>query len=256
MLLNLWIYIWFVFVTTVFCLAAFPFVLIARVFYDPQRWSSFIRRTMFAYGRVTLKVAMFPFIRIEFQDQAEGEREPGIFIVNHRSGIDAFLMATLRREACMAVNYWPLKLPFFGFFAKQGEYLDITGLEFEKLEEQALSLLRRNVDIIAFPEGTRSNSRQMNQFHSGIFRIAITAKCRIYPICIIGSEKVVNRSFRFSAGTITIRKLPCIKPEAYSDMTAFALKNYVHQIIAEECMNMDTQLQGTVETVEYDKIYL
>ena len=166
MLLNLWIYTWFVIVTVVFCLAAFPFVVIARVSYDPQQWSSFIRSTLFAYGRVTVKVALYPFIRVEFQDQAESEREPGIFIVNHRSGIDAFLMGTLRREACMAVKHWPLKLPFFGFFAKHGEYLDITGLEFEKLEEQALSLLQRKVNIVAFPEGTRSNSQELNQFRS------------------------------------------------------------------------------------------
>ena len=242
MLLSLWIYVWFVFVTIVFCLIALPIVVGARSLYGPQQWSHFIRRTVVAYGQTIIKVVMFPFIGVEFQDTAESEREPGIFIVNHRSGIDAFLTATLRREVCMAVKRWPLKLPFFGFFARQGEYLDITGLQFKILEKQVVSLLRRNVNIVAFPEGTRSNSQELNQFHSGIFRIALTAKSCIYPLCIVGSEKAVNRRFRISAGTIRIRKLPCIKPEIYSDMTVFALKMHIRRIIAEECREMDANL--------------
>ncbi len=244
MLLNLWVYVWFLFVSIVFCLIAFPLVVIARILYNPQQWSRFIRLTIATYERTVVKVVLFPFIRVDFQDKAKSERESGIFVVNHRCGLDAFLMVTLRREVCLAVKDWPLTLPFFGFFARQGEYLNITELRFEDLEKQVLSLLQRNVNIVVFPEGTRSNSQELNQFHGGIFRIALAAKSCIYPLCIVGSEKVINQKFRISAGTIRIRKLPCIKPETYSDMTAFAMKTHIRRIIADECREMDANLQG------------
>ena len=124
------------------------------------------------YGRVMVYRAVWPFVRVKFEDGAAGETRPGIYVFNHRSASDPFLGATLNIPVIQAVNGWPMRLPFFGFFARRGGYIDTTKLSYEEARDRMGRMLERGVSVAAFPEGTRSGSRRMNQFRSGVFKAA------------------------------------------------------------------------------------
>ena len=98
-------------------------------------------------------------------------------------------MALFGVEAVQIVNGWPMKLPFFGFNARLAGYLDSTKTTLEEYPKLFKSLIEKNVNIIAFPEGTRSGSRNMNSFHSGVFRLAMELGIPVYPCCIAGNER-------------------------------------------------------------------
>ncbi len=241
MLISFIIYINILIVSALYCLfSIFPLLtIIILLRFNRQKIAHWLRFFILWYGRSIIRFAVFPFVRVTYEDNAPDEVVPGIIIVNHRSASDPFLVAMLGRKIIQTVNGWPMRLPFFGFFARNAEYIDITKIQYDDLRNHIGYLLQKGVSIISFPEGTRSGSRTMNQFHGGIFRVAHELKATIIPVCITGNENIPSRKFRFSCGHIRIRKLPSVKSETIAELTPFALKTYVHSIMVAETSKMD-----------------
>ncbi|MDD5599161.1 MAG: lysophospholipid acyltransferase family protein [Victivallaceae bacterium] len=216
-----------------YTLCALPF-LILLLFLKKNSRRKLWRKFIVCYGRWILFWTLKIRGRIEYTDMRPEENSPGIFIANHRSASDAFLMAVLNQDLVQVVSAWPSKLPFWGFFARRGGYLNIDRLPFEEFMKSACRELAHGVSIVSFPEGTRSGSKEMKQFHGGIFRVALAAQCPLYPLCITGNENMPDRNFRMHDGKIRIFKLPRINYDQYKNMSAFALKKYVRNMLQEK----------------------
>ena len=211
----------------------------------PARLRAHLMRYITLYlGKTALHVGLFPFVRIEYQDSAEGNEMPGIYVCNHRSGLDAFLMSVFNKEMIQIVNGWPMKLPFFGFNARKSGYIDATQTELEDYAPIFKELLESNVSIAVFPEGHRSQSRQTNSFHSGIFYLAMKLGIPIYPCVIVGNEAFPDRNFRFHpTRRIIVKRLPPVLPEEYGQYpSAFVLKKKIRQRIQSEADALDATL--------------
>lgn len=203
-----------------------------------------MRRLILGFGLVTVRCAMRPFFKVEYTDRSGAPCGGMIYVFNHRSGSDPFLVSAMGKEVIQLVNGWPMKLPFFGYFARLCEYVDVTGTTYEKMASHVADLVSRGVSVVSFPEGHRSCSRRMGPFHSGIFRIAMQARVPVCPCVIVGNEDIPDRRFRFRRrGTILIRRLtPISAEEAASCPSAFAFKRKVSEIIAAEAASMDKEL--------------
>ena len=239
---NIWIYSIFMIASVIYCLLALPVLIVLIPFATIAFRQKVLRYAILYYGQCIIKFISVPFIKLKYIDQAPTETMPGIFVCNHRSGSDPFLVSMINRNLVQTVNYWPLKLPFLGFFARHGGYLSINALSPEALLDKARLLLEQQVTIVSFPEGTRSCSTEMGQFHGGIFRLALELKCPIYPLSIVGNENIPDRRFRFHAGRIDINKLPMITYDDYRDMSAFKLKNHLREIIMIATQEQDRKL--------------
>ncbi len=197
-------------------------------------------------GWTAVNIGIRPFVKVRYIDMANGKDLPGIYICNHRSASDAFLMSLFGIEAVQIVNGWPMRLPFFGFNARMSEYIDSTKTSPEKYAAVVGELVKRSVSVIAFPEGTRSESPEMNRFHSGIFRLAMELKVPVYPICISGNEHFPDRQFRFHrTRAIFVMRMPPIMPEQFLEFpSAYVFKKRMHDIIQKECLAMDNQIRN------------
>jgi 1-acyl-sn-glycerol-3-phosphate acyltransferase len=165
---------------------------------------------------------------------------PCIYICNHRSAVDAFTMARMPGEIIQVVNVWPFKLPVLGFFAKFAGYLSIRELSPEEFAQRGARFLEQGVSISAFPEGTRSATREMGPFHGSLFRLAMETGVPVVPVCLSGTETVMPRGARFlSPGLIRVRALKPVYNDAYSDLTPFKFKNMVRERIALELDRME-----------------
>jgi 1-acyl-sn-glycerol-3-phosphate acyltransferase len=244
MLVSFTIYLNLLILSALYCLfSAPPFVAIAMIFrFDRHKIAHWLRFFILWYGRIIIHFAVFPFVRVTYEDTAPEEKDAGIIIVNHRSASDPFFVAALGRNAVQTVNAWPMHLPFFGFFARAAEYIDITQITYDEFRDRIRSVLRKGVSVISFPEGTRSGNRAMNQFHGGIFRVAHELGAGITPVCITGNENIPSRKFKFSGGHVRVRKLASVKPEMIAGLTPFALKTYIREIIVNETSKMDAML--------------
>jgi 1-acyl-sn-glycerol-3-phosphate acyltransferase len=216
-------------------------VTLLGIFFLPPRktWRRF-RRAISWYGKAAMAVP-YPFIKIAYErfgnNAADG---PYIFVCNHRSAVDPFLIGVLPQELVQTVNIWPFRIPVLGVYAKFSGYLNIRMMPREEFMQRAQQLLREGVSVVFFPEGTRSVTGKMGSFHSAAFRLALESGASVVPICMTGTEQVLPKgSSLIRPGTITVRELAAISQDEYKDLTAFAFKNRVWNILDRELSKME-----------------
>ncbi len=200
-----------------------------------------LRGIIIGYGLVICRGLTFPFVKIKYKDSEPGERLPAcVYVCNHRSSSDAFLMAFLRREVVQVVNNWPFKIPVLGWVARLSGYLSIRTMPFEEFLKRGKQLLQEGVSIVAFPEGSRTMDGQLLQFNSAVFRLAQIAEVPIVPLCLSGNQRIPEKGTNvLYPGTILIHKLPAMKWEYFKEMTPFKLKNKVRELIQSEVNQLE-----------------
>lgn len=189
---------------------------------------SLVRRFVTGYGRLIMCCG-WPFIRVEYRDLDPGRRDGTfLFVCNHRSASDPFLMATLPNEGIQVVNVWPFRLPVLGLCAKIAGYLSVHELPLDRFYAEVRQRFDEGVSVISFPEGTRSASRRMGPFTSSIFRVAQEWGATIVPLAISGNETIPRKgSMVLHPGRIRVHKLPAIESGEYRGLSVFELKNLV-----------------------------
>lgn len=237
--------IWFYTLFLLYSAVAIPLltlgVVVARPFIGPRRALRLFRRFIGAYGWVVVSVLPFPFIRVRYTDRSGGdETGPCVFVCNHRSSSDPFLLSLLGVEGVQVVNIWPFKIPVLGRYARWAGYLSIREMTLAEFTARMRNYLAEGVSVAAFPEGTRSASRRMGPFHGALFRVCLELQATVVPICLTGNEDKPRRgSLKLHPGCIRIHRLPAIPYAAYRHLTPFAFKNHVREIIANHIIEME-----------------
>lgn len=207
-------------------------------FPHPENMRRF-RRMIAWYGYGVIRGLARPLIRIVYESPARPPRAAKIFVSNHVSSSDPFLMALLPEAVVQVVNTWPFKLPVWGLFARCAGYLNIRSMTPEAFREAAARLLAEGTSIVAFPEGTRSGDQPMGPFHGAMFRLALATRTPLVPICITGNARSPARgSVVLEPATVRVRCLPELAWEEFRDMTPFHLKNHVRRLIQHEVGRM------------------
>ena len=239
---NVYIYAVYILFTAVITPFLILYMGFFKLFFSKRVFLKRLRRFISWYGLITVKILLFPFIRTKFTDTAKKENiAPCIFICNHRSSSDPFLLSFLPYEIIQIVSNWPFQIPVLGFMAKLAGYISIKEMKHEDFFATAENLLQQGVCLASFPEGTRSGSKRVGQFHGAIFRAALKVKCPIVPVCVTGNENIPTRDFVLHPGRIKMRKLPAIYYDDYKNMSSFKLKNHVRNIIIRESASMECE---------------
>lgn len=238
--LNLQFYVFFILFSMVSIPILTVLITFLSLFMSQRLTMKRFRRAISWYGR-GITLIPFPLIKILYEDHSKiNHQEPFIFVCNHRAASDPFLMSVLPHEAIQVVNIWPFRIPVLGPYAKLAGYLNIKEMPPELFFEKALKLLRENVSIIFFPEGTRSTTRKMGNFHGSAFRLALQAKVPIVPLCISGNENTPPKGSLFMRpGSVRVRRLTAFPWKDYKDLNVFSLKNKVREIISKELSLME-----------------
>lgn len=167
--------------------------------------------------------------------------EPVVFMGNHQSYIDIYvtvnaLIKKIRtRHLTLIGKQEILKIPIIG---RLGTEMDVLYLDRENAREglkTILEAIRRikeeNHDVLIYPEGTRSKSRKMNEFHKGSFKIAQKTGAPIVPMVVNDAFKVFEETYRVKPHVpVHLKFLPPIYPH---DLTPEEEKN-MDQILSEK----------------------
>lgn len=193
------------------------------------------RRLMQAYGTIVVRLA-WPWIRLRTENRSGiAPGQPCLFISNHQSFGDPYLLGLFPNEFVFISNSWPFQIPVLGAFAKLAGYLNAQALSPRVLYEKASRLLAQGVALVCFPEGTRTRTGDLGPFHTTHFRLALQTRVPIVPFCIAGFHRILPRgSGLFRPGTIHIRALPALLPSDFEHLTAHQLKQKVWCLLAAE----------------------
>jgi 1-acyl-sn-glycerol-3-phosphate acyltransferase len=119
---------------------------------------------------------------------------PFVFMCNHQSALDIYtLLASLPISFRWIAKRQLFKIPFIGWAMGRAGYISIdreNPREALKAMEEAARKIRGGMNIIIFPEGTRSLDGVLLPFKKGGFTLALRAMVPIVPIGIYGTSQL------------------------------------------------------------------
>jgi 1-acyl-sn-glycerol-3-phosphate acyltransferase len=125
-----------------------------------------------------------------------------IFVSNHISYLDSAIIPKTFRHPLRPLGKVEMsKIPIFGFIYRNTIVTvdRSSSAQRSKSVQQLVSVLRKGISILVFPEGTFNTTEQpLKDFYDGAFRIAIETQTPIKPVLLLDSYARMNYKTIFS----------------------------------------------------------
>lgn len=159
-------------------------------------------------------------IRVEGLENLSKEKNY-IFACNHTSTLDIFILpAALPQRFLFVIREELFKIPLLGKYCKNAGYLSLNikkPMKSSRDIQNIIDLAKKGESIVYFPQGGRKQGLQ--EFKSGIAKIALETQVPVIPIAISGSAKLMpRRSLTLSPGII---KISVGKPMRFDKNTSY-----------------------------------
>lgn len=170
-------------------------------------------------------------IRVEGRDRiAPGT--PYVLVANHQSMADIMALSALAVPFKWVSKKEVFRLPCIGWNMYLNQYIRVDRGNVHSVHatmDECRHWLHRGMPLLMFPEGTRSRTGAIKEFHGGSFKLAVESGCAVIPIVVDGTLPIFQ-GLRVQAfpGTITIRVLVPIRVEEACG-SADKLRDLVHQ---------------------------
>jgi 1-acyl-sn-glycerol-3-phosphate acyltransferase len=163
--------------------------------------------------------------------------QPYVIMSNHQSVLDVgALVLTLPVSWRFVAKRELTYVPFFGWALGLSDQVVIDrGNRTRSMQSlaRAAERIRGGINVIIFPEGTRSETGELGEFKSGGFHLAIQAQVPILPATVSGSfELIPKRSLRIHSGTIRVVYGTPIPTTGFTSDQRSELKERVRAAIA------------------------
>lgn len=191
------------------------------------------------YGHVTGRMLMWIFgnpIRIE---GPEFSNERAIYVCNHASPIDIFLMMWLTPTGTVGIAkkeiIW---YPLFGQLYVLANHLRIDRSSptaaIQSMKEVAHAVVKNNLSLIVFPEGTRSKNGRLLPFKKGFVHLALQTRLPIVPMVFTGTHHAWRKGgLHVRPAPITVKYLRPIKTDDWTDDKVNDYVRLLHDIYVE-----------------------
>ena len=99
--------------------------------------------------------------------------------------------------------------------------------------QKSAELIKKGNPMVIFPEGTRSRSNKIGDFHLGSLKLPIMAEATIVPLAIKGSWQIYEKNKKIRPATVYLKILPPIKPEDDIYKDKHKLAAFLHSRISQ-----------------------
>ncbi len=191
-LITIWCYFVFVLGSVVWGVLLIPVTIgLSRFWPKARHW--FNDCTQATLG---VFVRRLPFLDLDVdrtRGLCDGSR---VLVVNHQSWLDPVVMLSLEpRLSGPARGYW-FRTPFMRSILKLGRFYPSDGGEpapLDRMRQGVEEALEHRGTLLFYPEGTRTKTGEIGDFHLGAFRMAVEYKLPIQPVVLEGFDNVFPR---------------------------------------------------------------
>ncbi len=142
-------------------------------------------------------------------------QRPAVFILNHQSKLDFFVMMYIVRRGFTGVAKKEAQnTPGFGPFMRMADMAFVDRSNSQRARESlqpVIEKVRKGLCLCIAPEGTRSYSPRVGKFKKGAFHIAMQAGVPVVPVVLRNAGELMARNGQtFRPGKIQVAVLPPI----------------------------------------------
>ena len=160
---------------------------------------------------------------------------PAVFVLNHVSNMDPPAVASILPRVVVMAKYQAFNIPIAGRAFRMASFIPV----YRGTERAAQSVttgterLKQGFSLLAYPEGTRTRTGELQPFRHGVFLMAIRANALIVPITSIGFRELMPRGrFAIKPGPIRFIIHPPISTDGLKDEDREALAERTRDVIA------------------------
>ncbi len=160
-----------------------------------------------------------------------------LYTPNHQSFFDVFAIVAVLKKQLSFIG----KKQFRHFF-NVGLYIEnMDGILIDRddvksqvmLIRELTNKLKSGLNVVVFPEGTRSKDGKINEFKGGSYKMALKSKCDIVPVTYYNNQEVVKNQGD------TIIKMKIDKPITYEEYQGLKTSEVASMVQAIIQKNLD-----------------
>ena len=161
-----------------------------------------------------------------------------VIVANHQSLGDIAVVYKTRMQFKWIAKESLFKLPFLGWCMSLSKHIRLRRGKYTSIKEaygEAAGWLRKDISVLFFPEGTRSDTDEMGEFQKGAFTLAIKERKPILPISIKGTREAIPKGGWIFKGKVSgsLTVLPPVSVEGFERGDSGRLRDLVQQSISQ-----------------------
>jgi 1-acyl-sn-glycerol-3-phosphate acyltransferase len=155
-------------------------------------------------------------------EEIRSGRQNAVYIANHSSSLDPLLLACnlpnhplflAKREMIFVPVLGPVTWMWGSIFIDRGNRQKAI-----RSMDRAAVRIRRGMDILTFPEGTRTRSGALQPFKKGSFILALQTNVPVIPLAVTGAFRCLPPGeWKVNPGTFCIRVGTPLHPSDFPD---------------------------------------
>jgi 1-acyl-sn-glycerol-3-phosphate acyltransferase len=165
-----------------------------------------------------------------------------VIVANHQSLADIVVLYQIRAQFKWVAKESLFSIPFLGWCLGLCKHISLKRKDRGSIRDvyrEAIGYIRSGMSVLFFPEGTRSETEEMNSFQSGAFKLALSEKVPVLPIAISGTRNAIPKGDWVMKSTIFCN-LAVLEPIETVDLPhsdASILSETVRSRIAEKLLS-------------------
>ena len=207
---------------------------------DMQKRREFIHKVSYLWAKFVMRIAGAKISILGLENLPKDETV--LFVSNHQSNFDIpLLLSIIDIPKGFIAKKELASLPFISTWMK---YINCIFMDRDNLRKSAesivdgIKLLKSGYSMVIFPEGTRSKGGPVDEFKGGSFKLATKSKCKIVPLTINGTYKLMEaNNNKVKGAQVELVIHPSIDVSSLSKDETENLPETVHSIITNAYKN-------------------
>lgn len=161
--------------------------------FDKQR--KILHRQCFWWSSAVIGLSPYWKLKVSGLENAD-PKQTYVIVANHQSTADIVVLYQLRLQFKWVAKESLFRVPLLGWCLGLCKHISLRRKDSGSVREvyrEAIHYLRSGMSVLFFPEGTRSETEEMNAFQNGAFKLAISEKLPILPVAIRGTRNAIPK---------------------------------------------------------------
>ncbi len=159
-----------------------------------------------------------------------------VFVGNHQSIMDIpLILGYADKQTSFMAKMELSKVPIIASWMRYMQCTFISRKDRKqsiKAMEESVQKLRNGYSQVIFPEGTRNNGREIQEFKKGSFKLGFRAEVPIVPVTVDGTWQLLHKKIGFNNANVKLTIHPPIKTKGLTREQQAEIPEMVRSIVA------------------------